>query len=409
MIILASDTSTKSLSVAIRDSGKTVFSETVREGSVHSENHMPLIEKALRECSLGYNDIGLLACSVGPGSYTGIRINVSSMKAISYASGIGVIGVSTLKALEYPFRSEHAIICPLLDARNRRVFAAASLDQISLADEDNYSFEDILEHLVTACYILSADKDSNSKINRMPSEIVFCGDAAMKLKEDHAAVLFERRVLSLISGMKFRYINTEPEAADIAAIANDMCIEGAVTDPFILKAEYISPSQAERAAAFRDEQITVREALLSDFDSIEQIENSSFAIPWSGDSLRNDLLHNTGSKYLIAEYNGITAGFISFSHIFGDAQITNLAVSETFRRKGTGRLLLISAFAAAEDLGCTNMMLEVRAGNKAAIRLYISEGFRSIGIRKGYYENNGENAIIMLKDLLNQLDKKNLK
>ncbi|MDD4716774.1 MAG: ribosomal protein S18-alanine N-acetyltransferase [Eubacteriales bacterium] len=395
MKILASDTSTRSLSVAISSDEGILFSETIENGSVHSVDHMPLIEEALRSTGLDYQDIDLFACTVGPGSYTGIRINVSTLKALAYASDKGVAGVSTLKALEYPFRSESILVCPVLDARNRRVFSSVSVNGKAMSNEGNYSLDQLYEHLISAFYMIA---DERNRAN-LPSKVVFCGDAALKLKNDEAFNDVKRRILKFVRNVEYEFVDSVPLAKDVALIARDMYDCGSCFDPFRLSAEYISPSQAERMRKAKDDIIRIRAADENDLDRIDEIENESFTLPWSRESLKADITDNVNSRYIVAEIDGQIAGYAGYHVVFEQAQITTLAVSTHVRRRGTGRALVQFICDSCKISGCSELFLEVRAGNKSALHLYISEGFKVLDLRKGYYENDGESAIIMLKDL----------
>ncbi len=233
----------------------------------------------------------------------------------------------------------------------------------------------------------------------LPGRIVFCGDAALNIQNDKAMDAFMERIRSLKSDAEIICISSVPEAADIAALALEAYEAGVAADPFTLKAEYISPSQAERMNALKDDRVVISEASADDLDLIVKIENDSFTMPWSRGSIEQDLLSGGDRVYLVARVNDETAGYIGVHMVYEDAQIVNIAVAQTFRRKGTGRLLIRNACEHCRRSGCTKIHLEVRAGNASAKSLYISEGFQTIGTRKRYYEDNGETAIIMLKYL----------
>ena len=142
MIILASDTSTKTLSVAICREGTLLAGSTEQTGTTHCQTHMPVILKHLTDAGLRFCDIDLYACTVGPGSYTGIRIGISTTKAMAFAAGKKAIGVSTLETLARPHQTTGRMVCPILDARNRRVFSSGYLAEDLRISEANRSIED---------------------------------------------------------------------------------------------------------------------------------------------------------------------------------------------------------------------------------------------------------------------------
>jgi len=144
--------------------------------------------------------------------------------------------------------------------------------------------------------------------------------------------------------------------------------------------------------------IVIRKAIPADLPGLMAIEQACFSIPWQEASLRHDLESNPASRLLVAvAQDHQLLGYAAYWAVFDEAQINNIAVLPSHRRQGIGRLLLenLVGLAFAEELH--QMILEVRAGNLAAIRLYESYGFQPIGLRRGYYSDNGEDAIIMLK------------
>lgn len=125
MNILAVDTSALTATVAIIKDGVSVFENNITNALTHSETLMPMIDYALKSVKLTVNDIDLFAVSCGPGSFTGIRIGVSAIKALAYATDKPVYGINTLSALAYNLSVvENIPICPIMDARRSQVYNA---------------------------------------------------------------------------------------------------------------------------------------------------------------------------------------------------------------------------------------------------------------------------------------------
>jgi tRNA threonylcarbamoyladenosine biosynthesis protein TsaB len=125
MKILAVDTSGKPVSVAAVSGRGLLARFWLEHGKAHSESLMPCIEQMLSWLGLGVQDIDALAAVTGPGSFTGLRIGVSAVKAMAYALGVQAIGVSTLDSLAYNLIGySHSVICPLIDARNSQAYTA---------------------------------------------------------------------------------------------------------------------------------------------------------------------------------------------------------------------------------------------------------------------------------------------
>jgi len=124
MICLSFDTSAKVASVAVLEDKKTLASYSVDNGLTQSELILPMAEDIMKKLGLSYSDIELLATSVGPGSFTGVRIGVSLVKGLSFGKGIPCVGVSTLEALAENLRGLPGVIVPVMDARRNQVYTA---------------------------------------------------------------------------------------------------------------------------------------------------------------------------------------------------------------------------------------------------------------------------------------------
>ena len=133
MKILAMDTSSKVCSVAIIDDGK-VIKELHNESELeHSQTLMPMIDEILRQAGITLNDINLLACGVGPGSFTGIRVGIATVKAIADSKNIPIVGVNSLEAKKKKKKMsrvdddeniQNCKVLSMIDARNDNVYFA---------------------------------------------------------------------------------------------------------------------------------------------------------------------------------------------------------------------------------------------------------------------------------------------
>ncbi len=121
MKILAIDTSSKICSVAILENEETIEEINLDNGRTHSENLMPMIAEILAKNNLKLENIDLISCSIGPGSFTGIRIGVASVKAMAEVNQIPVVGVTSLETLARIDESNKTKVA-LIDARNNQVY-----------------------------------------------------------------------------------------------------------------------------------------------------------------------------------------------------------------------------------------------------------------------------------------------
>jgi len=123
MKILAIDTSTDYLSLAISDRKKTIARYHRRTHRNHSRLIIPTISGLIKKARLKIHDIGVFAVSVGPGSFTGLRIGVVTVKGLAYALGKPIVTVPTLDVIAQNAKSFRGVICPVIDARKNKVYA----------------------------------------------------------------------------------------------------------------------------------------------------------------------------------------------------------------------------------------------------------------------------------------------
>ncbi|MDS0526608.1 ribosomal protein S18-alanine N-acetyltransferase [Clostridium sp. SHJSY1] len=133
-----------------------------------------------------------------------------------------------------------------------------------------------------------------------------------------------------------------------------------------------------------------------DLNEVLEISSLSLKESWSLDSFSKELT-NPLAKYLVAKSNDKIVGFAGVWTIVDEGHITNIAVHPEFREKGIGSALIKSLIDYSKNWGCTSLTLEVRASNTPAKNLYKKFGFVEEGIRKKYYQDNKEDAIIMWK------------
>ncbi len=155
-------------------------------------------------------------------------------------------------------------------------------------------------------------------------------------------------------------------------------------------------------------QVNIRSIKREDIDAILRIERASFPAPWSKQMFLNELSDPTFSFFLVAEEDGEVTGYAGFWLIIDEVHIGNLAIREDRRRRGTGRALLDALLRAAREQNARTATLEVRSSNNPAIALYHSFGFTRVGLRRGYYQDNREDAVLMTAQLDTDTDDDNL-
>ena len=151
------------------------------------------------------------------------------------------------------------------------------------------------------------------------------------------------------------------------------------------------------AATLRLESLA--EGHLSEILAIENAVNGS---PWSERSFRNEIDHRHGI-FRVALEDGRVVGYGGIWLVVDEAHVTNVAVAPAFQRRGIGRRLMVDLLTLAREAGMACSTLEVRAGNVAAIDLYEKLGFERTAVRRGYYPDNREDALVMWRHRLDDL------
>jgi len=133
-----------------------------------------------------------------------------------------------------------------------------------------------------------------------------------------------------------------------------------------------------------------------DIPAVMELERLAFSPGWSPTTFERELTHNGMARYIVLESeSGKIQGFAGLWLMVDEAHVVTVAVLPELRRRGYGRLLVHALVELAHDCGMTSATLEVRESNVAARKLYAGYGFHEVGLRKRYYADNGEDAVIM--------------
>jgi len=151
--------------------------------------------------------------------------------------------------------------------------------------------------------------------------------------------------------------------------------------------------------------IHFRTLLPEDAEGVARVERESFPTPWSREDFWREA-SNDFACYIVALDDMEIIGFAGCWISFEEAQVTNIALTSAQRGRGLGKVLMAKLMRAAAERGAERMTLEVRPSNTPALRLYEGLGFAAIGVRKKYYQDNDEDAILMwhtkLKEFANE-------
>lgn len=144
--------------------------------------------------------------------------------------------------------------------------------------------------------------------------------------------------------------------------------------------------------------IIIRPMTIDDVDEVYRVEEDCFVDPWSKDSIRKELKNNL-ARYLVAQLDNKIVGYVGVWFVVDEGHITNVAVHSDYRGKKIGDRLVKEMVELCKENKLVAMTLEVRTSNTVAQNLYRKYGFKMGGIRKEYYSDNKEDAIIMWNQL----------
>ncbi|MBE6547532.1 MAG: tRNA (adenosine(37)-N6)-threonylcarbamoyltransferase complex dimerization subunit type 1 TsaB [Ruminococcaceae bacterium] len=223
MKILALDSSACVGTVALCEDEKLICELTTNTGNTHSETLLPTVEQILKLTDTAIDDIDLFACSVGPGSFTGVRIGVATVKGIAFGKNKPCVGISTLDSLARNIACFEGILCPVMDARRDHVYNAlyeCSNGKVTRLCDDR---------LISVC-------DLDRELSSLSEKIYLCGDGygLCEKKFNSAKIEFTPQRLCLES------------AYSAALVALEKYRNGEFVSDFELAPVYLRPSQAER-------------------------------------------------------------------------------------------------------------------------------------------------------------------
>ncbi len=249
MNILAIETTGPYCSVCILDNEETITEVNGSDRLSHLKSLVPMIEEALAQKSMTPKDIDVIAVSEGPGSFTGLRIGVTTARALSQATGIPVMTIPTLYAFGCGECDSPVVVCPLLDARRKQVYAGAYFDYQEILEGAPYLLADFLEELEG---LLFAGQLSDGRV-LADLGVLFVGDGAVKYREDILAWAEEAVVDAAVE-------ETFQSAGPVAEFCLDNFDEEALLTYDEVEPEYMRIPEAERNRLAKEKGVSVEEA-----------------------------------------------------------------------------------------------------------------------------------------------------
>ncbi len=349
MLMLAFDTATEVATSALVDDG-----EVLGERSSRAQTLLEDVDALLRQGGAHPRDLDGLAVGTGPGSFTGVRIGLAAARGLALSLELPGAGVSTLDALAAG--APGAV--PVIDARRREVFTvAAGGERVVVAPGEV----------------------------RVPGGTVCVGSGAVRYR-----ALLEELGAVVPPDDDERHV---PRARFHAQLARDL------GDVDLIEPLYLR--RARRRAECAVTTIELRQLGLTDLRAIESIERRSYPTPWSRSMFAGELAKPSSiclGAFDVDGEDGTLCGYLIVSRYVDAWHVMNVATDPDHRGRGIATMLLERLFEVTADDVRRGYTLEVRVSNATAISLYERLGFEARGIRRGYYTDNREDALIMWKD-----------
>ncbi|HFC04197.1 MAG TPA: tRNA (adenosine(37)-N6)-threonylcarbamoyltransferase complex dimerization subunit type 1 TsaB, partial [Rhizobiales bacterium] len=336
----------------------------------HAESLPGIIKETMAEAGIVMGDLGAVATTIGPGTFTGVRIGVAAARGFGLALDIPVIGLTSLYALAgaVPGFMQKTVMAAF-DARRDQVYAQVFENGKSVQSPQLLSHQQAID-------LAAAGK----------AEIV--GTA-------------NQIITSLDQSIEVANASALPDAATVARLASDIEPDGKIQPLYLRKADAKAQTPLLKTAS---SDIIIVPALVRHADAMAQIHTQGFSNAWTPQSIISTL-EAPASSGLVALDNSQPGkkivGFIVWQDAVDEREILTLAVAiDARRRKVASRLLsqMVENHNTPKSPG--RLFLEVRTDNEAAINLYESHGFSRCGVRKNYYTgNDGQktDAVIMQK------------
>ncbi len=225
MYILGIDTATRVAGAAVAGEGRLVSERFIHNRKTHSQNIIPMIRQVMDDAGLKPEDLGGIAVTGGPGSFTGLRIGMAVAKTMGQVLGIPVVGVSTLKALAWNVYRASGLICPVLDARRNEVYTCIYRS----------GFKGLEEMINPAAMGIEQLLD---ELSLNGEDVIFLGDGVPVYKDAIVGRLGSRALLATI-------INSFPRAGAVAELGMVELQQGQTGDYTFLQPIYLRKSEAE--------------------------------------------------------------------------------------------------------------------------------------------------------------------
>ena len=278
------------------------------------------------------------------------------------------------------------MICPIMDARRKQVYTG--LYSFSHEVKDGTHLTEAAFH-VEEQQMAIAVEELIGKLNAYKRPVVFLGDGVPVYRQ-----MLEEG-LEVPYSFAPSYMNRQ-RAAVVGALGIAYYYAGKYETAEAHKPDYLRVSQAERERAQREKEAKteVREMTIEDGAVVAEIEHQSFSDAWSEKAILETLEQNN-SVCFVAEKAGKRVGYLLGYTAVDEVEIARIAVIDEMKRQGVGHALMLALKAWSKEHQIAKVLLDVRESNQAAGAFYAREGFVNDGVRKAFYQDPKEDAVLM--------------
>jgi len=354
MKVLALDTCLASCSVALcQDQNVLAWrSEAMRKG--HAERIVPMVQEVMAQAGTAFDDLDLLAVTVGPGSFTGVRVGLAAARAMAMTAGKPLAGVTVMEALAQavpPERRAGRLLLVALDARRGELYLQTFDDQGRPMQQPWLGNRLDVAAPETPCLVIGDGADAFA-------DMVGC-------VIDDAALLPDARHVGQLAAARF-----DPGVRDLPRT---------MPGPIYLRDADARRPEDVAPVVLRREGAAAAEALAG-------LHRLAMDDPWSQTFIAQ-LLAQGGTQAILARLRTDDApvGFALLRLVADEAELLSLGVLPQLRRAGIARRLMAACYDRCRSAGIVRLLLEVAEDNIAARQLYARAGYLEVGRRKGYY------------------------
>lgn len=353
-------------------------------GQGHTQRLAAMAGEALAQAGIAPTQLEWIAADLGPGSFTGVRVGLATARALALVAGARCIGASSLASLAVGAHARRILIVPLVPAGRRDVYAgwfrADLRGKVSVVAAPEVG---------TVDFVIERTREVVALVPKL--KVLFVGPSVTRAPELLEAA-FPGSTQPRVREAGLSAIDLGEASRSVLGPAAGLPRAGEQLEPL-----YIRPAQAEARVRHRVSgltPITVRPFTLEDIPPVTEIELVTFPDPWPPKFFAAEI--TAAMAYArIAERGGGLAGYSVAWLGVGTGHLGNLAVASGARRHGVASILLDDLTGEALRLGVESLTLEVRVSNFAAQWLYRRHGFRLAGLRRRYYRDTGEDALVM--------------